>query len=176
MAHFGPAQRRGYPRKRLVGDTLFSFCDNRTSAVRNDTSGRKLVQVQGKTKRSMKKIAPSGPPGNASSLHGETEPPDVLAAKLETFKSELTQHIVEHIRALNDQLLQEHAALKPLMSVEDVARTLNVSARTVENLIGQGKLRPLWIKGQRRFHPDAVDAYVRACEQKPRSRKRREVR
>ena len=124
----------------------------------------------------MDKTAPREPLGNARTPHSEADPADILAARLETFKSELTQHIVEHVRALNDQLLREHAALKPLMSVDDVARTLNVSARTVENIILQGKLRPLWIKGQRRFHPDAVDAYVRTCEKKPRSRKRREVR
>jgi len=124
----------------------------------------------------MDKTAPREPLGNARTRHSEADPPDILAARLETFKSELTQHIVEHVRALNDQLLREHAALKPLMSVDDVARTLNVSARTVENIILQGKLRPLWIKGQRRFHPDAVMAYLRTCEKKPHSRKRREVR
>ena len=108
--------------------------------------------------------------------HSEAAPPDVLDARLAAFRDHLTEHVVEQVRALNEQLLREHTALKPLLDVADVAKTLGVSRRTVENLIGQGKLRPLWIRGQRRFHPDTVDAYVRTCEQKPRPRKRREVR
>ena len=118
---------------------------------------------------------PHEPRSDANALHGEAEPPDVLSARLETFKAELTQHIVEHVRALNSQLLHEHTTMKPLMSVDDVAKTLNVSPRTVEKLIGLGKLKPLWVKGQRRFHPDAVTAYLRTCEKQPRSRKRRRV-
>ncbi len=104
--------------------------------------------------------------------HSEAFPPDVLAARLEALKADLTEHITETIRQLNAQLLKEHAALKPLMSVEDVAKALNVSVRTVETLIAGGELRPLWIKGQRRFHPDAVGAYVRRCLEKPRMRRR----
>ncbi len=113
---------------------------------------------------------------NPSTLHSEAVPPDVLAAKLEALRAELKDELGETFRIQARLLLDEYTGLKPLMSVEDVARTLNVSARTVENLIGQGQLRPLWIKGQRRFHPDAVDVYLRTCEKKPRSRKRREVR
>ena len=39
LALFGSAQRRGYPRKRLVGDALFSFCSDQTSILRGDVSG-----------------------------------------------------------------------------------------------------------------------------------------
>jgi len=70
--------------------------------------------------------------------------------------------IREMFRAEAEKLLQEHSALRPLMSVKDVARTLDVSPRTVETLVADGELRPLWIKGQRRFHPDTIDAYIRA--------------
>ena len=68
-----------------------------------------------------------------------------------------------------DQVAQALEAMKPLMSLDDVAQTLGVSSRTVESLIGKGKLRPLWIKGQQRFHPDIVAAYLRQCEKRSRA-------
>ena len=107
--------------------------------------------------------------------HSDAVPPDVLDARLVAFRDHLTEHVVEQVRALNEQLLREYSAMKPLLDVADVARTLGVSPRTVEKLIGLGKLKPLWVKGQRRFHPDAVTAYLRTCEKQPRSRKRRRV-
>ena len=124
----------------------------------------------------MSKTHTTEEPSNPRTLHSEAIPPDVLAAKLETLKAELKDELGEAFRIQARLLLDEYTGLKPLMSVVEVAKTLNVSARTIENLIGQGKLRPLWVKGQRGFHPDAVMAYLRTCEQKPRSRKRREVR
>ena len=104
-------------------------------------------------------------------LHSESLPPDVLAARVASLlRPELQAHLTEAVR-----LLAEQVSRKPLLSVKDLARTLGVSPRTVENIVAAGKLRPLWIEGQRRFHPDAVDAYLRACEKPPRSRKRRRV-
>ena len=41
------------------------------------------------------------------------------------------------------------------------------------DFIAAGKIKPLWIQGQRRFHPDNVMAYLRTCEKQPRSHKRR---
>ncbi len=106
--------------------------------------------------------------------HSEAIPPDVLAAKVATLlRPELAAHITETVRALNELLLTEHATMKQLLSVQDLARTLNVSPRTVENIIAAGKIKPLWVEGQRRFHPDAVDAYLRNCEQPRRRTKRR---
>ena len=92
-----------------------------------------------------------------------------LAAQIETFRRELA----EIVEVQNGQLLRRYAALKPLMHVKDVARTLGVSERTVETLIATGNLQPLWIKGQRRFHPGAVDAFICASERKSRHRGRR---
>lgn len=78
-------------------------------------------------------------------------------------KSERDAALEAKLDALPMRLLEAAQATKPLMSVSDVARTLGVSKRTVETLVADEELRPLWIKGQRRFHPDAIDAYVREC-------------
>lgn len=88
---------------------------------------------------------------------GRVVPDHVLEAKLDAFGRD----VVERVRRSNRELLQAFQSIKPLMSVEDVARTLKVSPRTVEKVIQSGELEPLWIGGQRRFHPDAIDAYLR---------------
>ena len=121
-------------------------------------------------------LEPSQDP-TVPSCHSEADPPDVLAAKVATLLLlHVKEHITETVRKLNELLLKEHAAMKPLLSVDDLAKTLKVSPRTVEKIIACGEIKPLWIKGQRRFHPDAVDAYLRSSEKKSRQRKtRREV-
>ena len=98
---------------------------------------------------------------------------DPLANRIERLHAELRRELAEIIAMQNERLLQQHTSLKPLMSVKEVARTLGVSERTVETLVAGGKLRPLWIKGQRRFHPDAIDAFIRAGERKEQRRTRR---
>ena len=104
--------------------------------------------------------------------HGEAVPPDVLAARVATLlRPELAAQIAETVHGLYELLLIEHAAQKQLLSVNDLAKTLNVSRRTVENIIAAGKIRPLWIEGQRRFHPDMVDAYLRNCDRRPPGRR-----
>ena len=115
----------------------------------------------------MDKISPLHRADKDAATFGRAFPEDALEARLAHFGETL----LARLQALNEQLLQEHHALKPLLSVKDVARTLAVSERTVEALIQRGRLRPLWVKGQRRFHPDAVDAYLRACEKRPRTRR-----
>ncbi|MBT8402097.1 MAG: helix-turn-helix domain-containing protein [Rhodothermia bacterium] len=71
------------------------------------------------------------------------------------------QEIRQIVREENRVLLERYAELRQLMSVADVAKTLAVSVRTVETIIRNGELRPLWVRGQRRFHPDSIDAYLR---------------
>ena len=118
---------------------------------------------------------PKGESSGNLNTHSEAVPPDVLTAKLEALKADLKNELGDAFRLQAQLLLDEYTGLKPLLDVADVAKTLNVSPRTVEKIIGLGKLRPLWIKGQRRFHPDVVMAYLRTCEKQPRSRKRRRV-
>jgi excisionase family DNA binding protein len=68
---------------------------------------------------------------------------------------------VRLVRKENEALLRRHREMKCLMSIDDVADVLGVSRRTMEDIVASGDLDPIWIKGQRRFHPDAVDAYLR---------------
>lgn len=94
----------------------------------------------------------------------------------EALSDDVLERLAAVIRTENEALLERHAALRPLLTVADVARSLNVSQRTVETLIASGQLHPLWIRGQRRFHPDTIDAYLRRCERRTsRTNKRREV-
>lgn len=62
---------------------------------------------------------------------------------------------------------------EPLLSVDGVATRLGVSRRTVETLISIGELKPIRIKGSRRFDPKVIEAYIRRCAEK---RDRRRVR
>jgi len=48
-----------------------------------------------------------------------------------------------------------------LLDIHAVARRLRVSKRTVETLIADGEISPLWVRGQRRFTSEAVEAYLR---------------
>lgn len=91
----------------------------------------------------------------------------------------IQQQITEGFRALNarlDRLLanaieqETPDRIEPLLAVGDVARRLAISERTVERLIAAGKLRPLRVEGQRRFTPEAIDAYLRTHAQ-PRKRR-----
>ena len=57
-----------------------------------------------------------------------------------------------------------------LLTVKDVAALLNVSVRTVEQLVAERQLVPVWVRRARRFLPSQVDAYVRANTGRPRRR------
>lgn len=67
----------------------------------------------------------------------------------------IDQIVVERLQALANAKAPES-----LWTVDDVARYLNVSTRTVENLIAEGSLIPLRVRNARRFDPAAVRAYL----------------
>lgn len=73
----------------------------------------------------------------------------------------LAARIAERLR----DLINEPACTDEphLLDVKDVARHLQVSKRTVETLIAEGQIKPIWIRGQRRFTKEALDAYLRKC-------------
>lgn len=77
--------------------------------------------------------------------------------------SELIAAIKEAIREEIADLTRAPSPEPVLLSVDDVANHLQVSRRTVEKIIAGGDLQPLWIRGQRRFHPKVIDAYLRRC-------------
>ena len=68
------------------------------------------------------------------------------------------QALAELVNRKNDP---EETTPDSLWDVKDVADRLNVCKSTVEKIIHQGEIEPIWIRGQRRFDPDAIDAYCR---------------
>lgn len=73
------------------------------------------------------------------------------------------------LQQLHDSLeeLKAEAPDGQLLDIEDVARILKVSVRTVETLVAEGKLIPLRIRSMRRFTREGIDAYLRSAA-KPR--------
>jgi len=61
----------------------------------------------------------------------------------------------------------------PLLNLASVARRLNVSERTVERLIAEGLLTPMWINGSRRFPPEAVEGFLKRYAIRGRASKRK---
>lgn len=73
-------------------------------------------------------------------------------------RSEIRDIFRTEVRAL----LDEYRPIRPLLSVDGVARVLGVSRRTVESMIANGVIRPVKVGRQRRFSPAAIDAYIRS--------------
>lgn len=75
----------------------------------------------------------------------------------------LAEEIAERVvdRLLSDLRDAKWPDKPHLKDISDVARHLQVSPRTVETLVAEGQLAPIWIRGQRRFTEEALDAYLR---------------
>jgi len=97
----------------------------------------------------------------ADNRQSQALPADVLDAKLRAMERRIGERLIETIREQNHQLLEKHRALKPLLSFADAAKTLSISESTLEKIVANGKIQPLWVRGQRRFHPDQISAYLR---------------
>lgn len=52
--------------------------------------------------------------------------------------------------------------MNDLIPIKEVARRLGVSVRTVEQLVAEQELVPVYIRRARRFAPEQIDAFVRA--------------
>ena len=64
-----------------------------------------------------------------------------VVALVQGLKDELADIVREQV----DQALTEHGVMEPLMSIKDVAKTLHVSPRTVEDLLIMNRvLNPIW--------------------------------
>lgn len=50
--------------------------------------------------------------------------------------------------------------INKLLTPREVAGYLNVSLRTVEKEIAEERLKPLWVRGVRRFRMNDVQAYL----------------
>jgi excisionase family DNA binding protein len=96
------------------------------------------------------------------------EPP----SRTSSVKSEIFDHFrksdnltVEDARRIEDLvdwvIDKEKDTPDPLWSIGDVATRLDVSKRTVEKMIDAGEITPIWVREQRRFEPEVIDAYLR---------------
>jgi len=100
---------------------------------------------------------------------GRKSPPPPVPDEPPSHKTVLVEKepLIKHIERTFRKVLSEYVGSKPLYNVEpladiqDVASCLGVSVRTVETLIAEGDLVPIWVRGQRRFTSDAIEAYIR---------------
>ena len=81
---------------------------------------------------------------------------------LSELQDSLTKSLSEIVDSRFDSNNSTTSQPTPLLTVDDVARYLSVSKRTVETLISDGELVPLRIRSARRFAKDAVDSYLRS--------------
>lgn len=84
------------------------------------------------------------------------EAPSALSEELQSFIAGLIEEHLEDLR-------KEWATEPPLWTPEQVCDYLGIGMRTLSKIIEAGELRPVWIRGQRRFEKSAVDSYVRSC-------------
>ena len=72
-----------------------------------------------------------------------------------------TRDLEGKIEDLQGQLQDRTAVPEGYWSPQQVANYLSVSKRTVERMIDAGTLDPVWVRSQRRFKPEAVQAHMR---------------
>lgn len=110
----------------------------------------------------MEKMDSIGQQGQASSPDLPSWIQQLLPSWVIALMAWTLTRVAEIIREENAKLLSEHRQMQPLMSLTEVAEVLGVSKRTVEDIISSGNLEPIWVRGQRRFHPQSVAAYMRS--------------
>ncbi len=96
----------------------------------------------------------------------QTEIPDWVSPLWLLYAAWIMLTLIQAFRDESKKLLEEQRQMETLLSIDEVADILGVSKRTVEDIVASGRLKPIWVKGQRRFHPDTVDAYLRRQSQK----------
>jgi len=85
-----------------------------------------------------------------------------IVERLKNEEGSLSDSTVSDLEQLIERIVEDKTDVPtPLWDVRDVATRLNVGKRTVENIIADGKLTAIWVRGQRRFEPEAVEAYIR---------------
>lgn len=77
----------------------------------------------------------------------------------------IRRSLLADVRAVVEQAVQplrDQMAVPPgqLLTPEQAASWLNVSLRTLDSLCAGGEIKPIWIKGARRFAPAALNAYA----------------
>ncbi len=74
----------------------------------------------------------------------------------------LMEGIIDRLNRLIEALAGQAPVPRPLLDKKAVARLLAVSVRTVETIVAEGGLTPIKVRGQLRFTPEGVDAYIRS--------------
>ena len=87
---------------------------------------------------------------------------EIMASYLQDFKMDLYVTFRNEL----ERQLSLRSRIEPLMSVKEVAHALNVSVRTVEDLLTFSDLKAIWVGGQRRFLPDQVRAFLESPKRK----------
>lgn len=89
------------------------------------------------------------------------------------------ENLLDTVRSLRDEVHSLQSAVNALEAAQSGLRTasgvadyLGVSLRTVETLISLGELRPIWIRGARRFTPEGVEAFLHSAARERPSRRR----
>ena len=84
-----------------------------------------------------------------------------LISLFEAFRKELVQDLHDEIDSL-----KKEADLKALalLDTHQTCELLNISSRKLDQLIGEGELRPLRIGTKRLFSPSQIESFLRRCE------------
>ena len=104
----------------------------------------------------MDKIATPGVPGETEGLSRDGPPP-LSPETAEQFMHRFRQAVREEV---GDLMVRQPRLLR----IAEVASLLDVSQRTVETLIAEGRLRPVRIRpGLRRVSVAQLDEFIREC-------------
>lgn len=103
--------------------------------------------------------------------------PSEVKVQADSFLTDLTEFrsaVRDEFEGVAAHLIASTVPRRPrLLCIDGVANHFGVSKRTVERLIADGRLRPVWVGGQRRFTAEAIAAFERAGE-RPRKRRRKQ--
>ena len=72
-----------------------------------------------------------------------------------------TRDLENRVETLRRRLEEAEDSPESRWTPKQVADYLNITKRTVDRIIDRGHLNPLWAGDQRRFDPEAIDAYLR---------------
>jgi excisionase family DNA binding protein len=72
-----------------------------------------------------------------------------------------TRNLEGQVETLRQRLEEAEGSPESRWTPEQVADYLNISERTLDRIIDRGHLNPLWVGKQRRFTPEAIEAYIR---------------
>jgi len=87
---------------------------------------------------------------------------EIMVSYLQDFKMDLYVTLRNELQ----HQLSSRSRIEPLMSIKEVAQALNVSVRTMEDILIYSNIETVWIGGQRRFRPDQVRAFIESPKRK----------